>query len=480
MQEQTAQIKESELLSLIDKTRALDATYKLLDIVLQSFDFDELTKNVSDVIPAAMGYELGMLFMIDYANAKLTRVGISNSVKEEAILHLLNSPSKELFIPFGYEDNLLIRAVNEKSQFESDNFYEFLTPAITYQEGRVIQNILGTTGNIATPLLAREKVIGVLLVSMAKTSNEITDFEKTMLLKFAENVGIALENSKLFANLKLAKEDLNKAYENLKVLNKLKDEFLSVASHELRTPMTIVKSYLWMMEKQKAGRLNTKQMEYLKKALEGTQRMIALINDMLNISRFEQKKVTFDIRQLNACAAIEDALSGFEIAAKEKGIELRFADDCRDLYINADEIKLRDVLVNLIGNAIKFTKVGGIDIGVEDEDEFIKIWVRDTGSGIDPNDIEKLFHKFGRIDNSYTVASDVGGTGLGLYIVKLYIEGMGGKVGAWSEGAGKGSVFWVALPKNKIIKYGETISKEIDIPTQDIGTVKQGDNTSGN
>jgi signal transduction histidine kinase len=472
MQEKTAQIKESELLALIDKTRALDATYKLLDIVLQSFDYGELTTSVSDIIPAAMGYELGILFMIDYANAKLTKVSISSSVKEEAILHLLNSPGRELSIPFGYEDNLLIRTINEKKQFESDNLGEFLAPAITWQEGRVIQNILGIVGNVATPLMARGRAIGVLLVGMAKNSNNITKFEKTMLLKFAENAGIALENSKLYANLKLAKEDLNKAYENLKVLNKLKDEFLSVASHELRTPMTIIKSYLWMMEKQKAGRLNHKQMEYLQKALEGTQRMIALINDMLDISRFEQKKVSFNLKQINVCAAVEDALAGFEIAAKEKGIYLKFNGDCEDLYINADEIKLRDALVNLIGNAVKFTKTGGVDIGTEEEVEFVKIWVRDTGSGINPQDIEKLFHKFARVDNSYTIAGDAGGTGLGLYIVKLYIEGMGGKVGAWSEGTGRGSTFWVNLPKNKITKYGDSVSKEVDIPIQDIGAIK--------
>lgn len=473
MEEKTAQIKESELLSLIDKTRALDATYKLLDIVLQSFEFDALTKNVSDVIPAAMGYQLGILFMVDYSNAKLTKVGISNSVQEEAVLHLLDSPKKELFIPFGYEDNLAIRAVNEKKQQESNNLYDFLRPAITWQEGRVIQNILGTNGNVATPLMARGKAIGVFVVSMAKDVNEISDFEKLMLAKFSENAGIALENSKLYANLKLAKEDLHKAYENLKVLNKLKDEFLSVASHELRTPMTIVKSYLWMLEQQKAGRLNGKQMDYLLKATEGTQRMIALINDMLDISRFEQKKVSFDLRQVNVCEAMQDALNSFDISAKEKGLTLTFENKCTELFVDADEIKLRDVLTNLLGNSIKFTKEGGITVGVEDNPDFVKIWVRDTGSGIDPNDLDKLFHKFARIDNSYTIASDVGGTGLGLYIVKLYIEGMGGRVGAWSEGAGKGSTFWFTLPKNQIKKFGDegAVLKQIDIPVQDIGTI---------
>jgi len=470
--EATAQIKESELLALIDKTRALDATYKLIDIVLQSFEFKELTQNIANIIPAAMGYHLAILFLADYPNAKLNKIGISNSISEDSINHIINDESRDIGIPFGYADNLLIRCLNTKTQTVSDNLYDFLSPSLTWQESKVVQNILGTNGSIATPLTARGRAIGVVLVSMAKDSKEISDFEKIMLTKFSDNVGIAVENSKLYANLKMTKDDLNKAYENLQVLNKLKDEFLTVASHELRTPMTIVKSYLWMLEKQKAGRLNAKQQEYLGKALEGTQRMIALINDMLDISRFEQKKVTFDLRQINVCDIIKESISNFEIESKQKGLKVEFEKSCQEIYVDADEIKLRDVITNIFSNAIKFTKEGGISLGVEDEDEFVKIYIRDTGSGIDPKDLDKLFHKFARIDNSYTIASDVGGTGLGLYIVKLYIEGMGGRVGAYSEGLGKGSTFWFTLPKNKIKKFGVRTLKQIDIPVQDVGTIK--------
>jgi len=397
--EATAQIKESELLALIDKTRALDATYKLIDIVLQSFEFKELTQNIANIIPADMGYHLAILFLADYPNAKLNKIGISNSISEDAINHIINDESRDIGIPFGYADNLLIRCLNTKTQTVSDNLYDFLSPSLTWQESKVVQNILGTNGSIATPLTARGRAIGVILVSMAKDSKEISDFEKIMLTKFSDNVGIAVENSKLYANLKMTKDDLNKAYENLQVLNKLKDEFLTVASHELRTPMTIVKSYLWMLEKQKAGRLNAKQQEYLGKALEGTQRMIALINDMLDISRFEQKKVTFDLRQINVCDIIKESISNFEIESKQKGLKVEFEKSCQEIYVDADEIKLRDVITNIFSNAIKFTKEGGISLGVEDEDEFVKIYIRDTGSGIDPKDLDKLFHKFARIDN---------------------------------------------------------------------------------
>ena len=111
---------------------------------------------------------------------------------------------------------------------------------------------------------------------------------------------------------------------------------------------------------------------------------------------------------------------------------------------------MRDVLMNLLDNAVKFTNQGGITISIELELEKVTISIKDTGTGVSQEDLPKLFHKFGRIDNSYTIASDTGGTGLGLYIAKLYIEGMGGKVWATSEGKNKGSTFLISIPKSKI------------------------------
>jgi len=214
--------------------------------------------------------------------------------------------------------------------------------------------------------------------------------------------------------------------------------------------MTIVKSYLWMLEQQKAGKLKKKQIEYLEKAMKGTQRMIDLINDMLNISKFEQGKVFFNIQQVNICKLIEEIISGFEIKLSTKNIYLKLDDSCKDVFADIDKEKMRDVITNLIDNAIKFTESGGVDINVETETDKVIISIKDTGAGISKQDLPKLFHKFGRIDNSYTIASDTGGTGLGLYIAKLYVEGMGGKIWATSDGVGKGSTFWIHIPKSKI------------------------------
>jgi len=465
---QTVQLKENELLALVDKNRALDATYKLIEIVLGTNDFDEMTQKIADIIPMALGYELAILWLVDEAKQKLVKTAISQSIKDEDTLKRLKDSLKNSFIALGYEENLCVKAIRDQKLYVSENLYDLLSPAVNFEDAKELQQILGTKLNVVTPLLAREKVIGALIISMSKTTNQLSDFEKEMLRKFSETAGVALENSRFYKNLKEAKEELNEAYENLMVLNKMKDEFLTVASHELRTPMTIVKSYLWMLDQQKTGKLNRKQIEYLEKASKGTQRMIDLINDMLNISRFEQDKVTFNMEQVNICELIKEVITSFEIKINNKGIYLNFDENCKDAFVDVDKEKIKNVLINLIDNGVKFTEKGGITIGVDNEEDKVVMWMKDTGSGINPEDLPKLFHKFGRVDNSYTIASDTGGTGLGLYIVKLYVEGMGGRVWATSYGVGKGSTFWISIPKSKIEKPG---LEKVYVPVQQITTI---------
>ena len=473
-----AQIKEKELLTFIDKNRALDATYKLIEIVLQAKNFDQLTQNIADIIPKAMGYELGILFLVDYPKQTLVRTAVSKIPDNTDDFQIINDYifQEKCDIPLGYDNNLCIKSLNESIQYIGPYLYDFTKPSLTQNQATFIQEVFQIKSCISTPLISHDESIGVLLIATKKSIENLTNYEKEMLIKFSENAGIAVENSKLLRNLKKAKDNLSKAYENLKVLNKMKDEFLTIASHELRTPMTIIKSYLWMLEQEKAGGLNKKQKNYLKKATTGTQRMINLINDMLDISKFEQNKIKFNIKQVEICSVIKDIINSFEPKVKEKGIYLTLEPDCKDVFVDVDEEKIREVIINLVDNATNFTDKGGIEIGIDNKQTYYRVWVKDTGKGIDPMNLKKLFHKFGRLNKSYTVATEAGGTGLGLYIVKLYVEGMGGKVGAWSEGEEKGSIFWIDLPKAEITKYKgpkkkiKTL-KETQVPSEKINSI---------
>ena len=238
-----------------------------------------------------------------------------------------------------------------------------------------------------------------------------------------------------------------------KELEKAKDDFISITSHELRTPMSIIKSYLWMLSSERGGKLSPKQRGYVSKAANGTERMLDLINDMLNISRIEQGRIEISIEKTDIPSLLKETLSDFKIKTEEKHLNfvIDIADDIKEAYV--DKKRMNEVLINLVGNSLKFTTKGGITVKAQKhQGNFIKIAVIDTGSGLTQDEIKRLFHKFGRLDNSYQTIAETGGTGLGLYIVKLIVEAMGGEVFAESEGKGKGSVFWFTIPTTNILE----------------------------
>lgn len=237
-----------------------------------------------------------------------------------------------------------------------------------------------------------------------------------------------------------------------KLSERAKDDFLSVAAHELRTPLTIIKSYLWRLASKGGATLDVDQKANINRIQSATERLINLVNDILNISRFEQGRLVFEISKYDAEDILKQAIAGLELKAQDNNIYLKLDTNAvKGINVYVDKDKLIEIMFNLVGNAIKFTKKGGIIVQAEKtEDDFIKVSIIDTGVGIDKKDRSSLFRKFGRLDNSYTTVAESGGTGLGLFIVKMYVEHLGGKIGVFSEGIGKGSTFWFTLPTKPV------------------------------
>jgi signal transduction histidine kinase len=226
-----------------------------------------------------------------------------------------------------------------------------------------------------------------------------------------------------------------------------KDDFITITSHELRTPMTIIKSYLWLLQEEKAGPLSPKQAEYVNKAINSSERMLSLINDMLSVSKLEQGKIEFKLEIMEIEQFIGETLPDFEAKVKENGTKIVFEHDGTNNNVLGDKKRLKEVIYNLVGNSIKFTKNGTIKVKISHNDNFVKISVIDDGKGISKEDMPKLFKKFGKLENSYETMAESTGTGLGLYITKQLVEGMGGKISAKSDGTGKGSEFFFFLQK---------------------------------
>jgi signal transduction histidine kinase len=317
-----------------------------------------------------------------------------------------------------------------------------LIPHFSEEQSKIAQEIMGINASFVYPLIVRDIVIGAMVISI-DDREEHSEFKNELIDRLSGVIGIAIDNSLLYQGL----QDANL---RLQEVDKLKDEFVSLASHELRTPMTVIKSYLWLMlDKNNISALSEKQKKYIDRAYTSTQRLINLVNDMLNVSRIESGRFTLNMKQIDLGELINTVYTEMLPKAQEQKINLEFARPLQPMpKVDVDPERVEEVLINLIGNSLKFTPENGvIRISVEHDTKEQKevISVTDNGKGIATEDMSKLFQKFSMVGTNYLVKQNAQGTGLGLYLSKSIIELMGGKIWVESEGLGKGSKFSFTL-----------------------------------
>lgn len=238
---------------------------------------------------------------------------------------------------------------------------------------------------------------------------------------------------------------LQKANSELRQLDDAKTEFISIASHQLRTPLTAIKGYISMMTEGDYGKFTGEQMDVLRKLYASNQRLICLVENLLDISRMEQGRMNYLFENINIEDLARDVVDELVETAKIKNLDLRFIKTKSAVSkIVADEQKIRQVFMNLVDNAIKYTEKGSIEVKLEKKKDSVLFSVKDTGLGVKPEDKGKLFKRFSR--GSSMPKLHVNGSGLGLYVVLKVTEAHHGKVWVESAGEGKGSTFFVSLP----------------------------------
>lgn len=240
-------------------------------------------------------------------------------------------------------------------------------------------------------------------------------------------------------------ESLAAANERLKALDSAKSEFISIASHQLRTPLTAIKGYASLLLEGAYGKVPAPIHDILEKMYTVNSRLVQLVEDLLNISRMEAGRIqyNFEVTQLEPIVA--ELVDMFMLMAKKKNLSLKMKLPSKSLpKMLIDGNKIKEVVSNLIDNALKYTVEGGVVVTVENGGQVARITITDTGIGIDPEDKNKLFDKF--IRTKETSKMVVSGTGLGLYVGKNFVAAHGGKIWAESDGQGKGSRFIVELP----------------------------------
>ena len=301
---------------------------------------------------------------------------------------------------------------------------------------KALMNLMEDLGRSRDNLEARVKERTAELEE-AKDGLEIKVFERTTDLEQSRKAILHM--------MKDLKEDVTK----LQAIDRMKTEFLSMVSHELRTPITPIKGYLTLMLGGKVGQFSTEQKKALNVLLRQSDHLQDLIDSLLDISRLElNKEIPITKEPLSIKKLLEDVVESDHFAAEQRGLALKLEIDKTLPTFMGDAIKLKRILANLLGNAIKFTPKGGtVILRATSDPANLRIEVADNGIGIEADCLEKIFDKFFQVDSSYTRAS--GGIGMGLAIARELVAVHGGKIWAESQGPGKGSKVIFTLPLDK-------------------------------
>lgn len=263
-------------------------------------------------------------------------------------------------------------------------------------------------------------------------------------LRFEE---IQAFNATLQEKINVATHRLRQINEKLRVLDETKDEFISMASHQLRTPLTSIKGYLSMVLDGDAGKLNQKQRQFIDQAYLSSQRMVYLIADLLNVSRLKTGKFVLEQTPTDLGHLIAGELKQLSAVAASRRIELAFARPPVFPVLMLDEIKIRQVVMNFADNALYYTPPGGrIRLELEEKPASVELRVIDNGIGVPRAEQHQLFNKFYRAGNARRMRPD--GTGLGLFMARKVITAHGGAI-LFSSQEGRGSLFGFTLPKTR-------------------------------
>ncbi len=436
--ERLAEEKEKALGQVAERNRNLLTLQKFSDIILDNEELKPMIQAIIDTIPKELAGCLGAVVgLVDDDEEKMKGFCISRTPSNEELNKVWEKTIKGFSVPLKSEENLLMTAYHYQMPQKGNQLSDFMSPPFDKTAGHDLQVKSKIKGMVAVPLSAKEEKFGVLVFAFDRHADDISADTTSMMLAIANEVSLAVQWAMAFENLKLANE-------YLKEVDKMKDEFISVASHELNTPLAAIQGYLSMILEEGMGKVDKTAEEYLNRVYSSSKRLAALILDLLNVSRIEQGRIHLMYGQITPQDLVKSVIDELIVKSDMKKIYLKFEKPTEEFPATwCDVNRIREVIINLVGNGIKFTDTGGITIAVKMVAKQYEFSVTDTGVGILQEDADKLFKKFSQLNRE---KNEFQGSGLGLFISKKLIELHGGKIWVEPAGGGKGTTFKFRLP----------------------------------
>lgn len=427
------------------------ALQRINNKIVSTLDIKKVTQEIVDSIPRELKYVGGFLVLVDERHHRIKAHAISGGKILKRISRFLKKPFTDYSAPLGGEESAIQKAIRKVELEFSADLSEVVKGAISTKKAKAVQKILRIKTFAVSPIVSRGKVIGAIIFALRKEKEKIKDEERKMMSSIADQAAIAIENAQLY-------EQVEKINERLKELDKLKNEFLSIASHQVRTPLSIIKGYIHTLsDNKKIGKLTKQQERFMRNIQEANDQLINIMNDFLNLSRIEQGRMKLDITKGDIDSIVKEVVERLKIEAERKKIKLLYAEPKKKIdKINIDESKITEVITNLVDNAIKYTpEKGTVKLSVKKIGKNIRIRIKDTGIGIPKEFRDRLFQKFARASNAIQVQPS--GNGIGLFLVQQIINAHQGYIELSSE-VGKGTIFNLYLSYESGLKKG----KEID------------------
>jgi signal transduction histidine kinase len=334
----------------------------------------------------------------------------------------------------------MIFATGERLVFEdlqNDTKYKQLTS----------RNAIGSLGFMSAagfPIKAKEKPIGVLHLA-TKSRRRFAPDELKLIESIAQEIGVAAENARLFEQVNQKTAELGQMNEELQAANRAKSEFIAAMSHELRTPLNVIMGNAELTGDGFFGDVNPEQKRSMTQIRHHSQFLLKLVNDVLALSQLDAKKMSVELATVDINEVVAHAQSQVEQLNRLKQLQIYWDVERGLPPIVTDATKLEEILQNLIGNAFKFTPQGRIEVRIRNRQELgrIEFCIADTGIGIEPQDMDRIFRAFEQIREAHT--GEFNGVGLGLNIVKKYLDLMNGDIRVESH-PGEGSKFTFTVP----------------------------------
>jgi len=414
------QSRSAELARKVDE---LEALADIGAAISSTLDPDEVLATIVEHAVDLSGADGGSLMEYD-EERRLFRVrttyGTSDDVREQ--LKTVRIHVDESFVGRAAISGMPVQ-VTDLSDIELDPHLRLLLDA-------------GWKSLVVIPLVRPDRIVGALVVRRL-TPGAFSDETCDLLTAFASQSAIALTNARLYEQLELQRRELATTSQH-------KSDFLASMSHELRTPLNAVIGFSEVLLERMFGELNDRQAEYVQDILDAGQHLLALLNDVLDLSKVEAGRMELEVTTFPAPDAIRGVLALVRERAGQHAVELGFDPTGTPTHITADELRLKQVLLNVIGNAVKFTPAGGtVTVHAWTEGPEVLITVTDTGIGVAESDRSRIFDSFQQGTRS---AASSEGTGLGLTLTRRIVELHGGRMWLESE-LGVGSTFGLALPR---------------------------------